>query len=140
MGLYVVTCPQCGVAHQWFSGNRDQRCSKCMGFPVSSTSSQPAGENILATKTFPQEALQCNTQPLVGPLVRGPYIKVKQIGGLCTYLNTDKIETIDVLTAESNPNSNYVGTCIVRFETDSHARLDKESTDKLLAFLGLEYI
>lgn len=30
MGLYAINCPECNGIHEWFSGNRDQRCSSCI--------------------------------------------------------------------------------------------------------------
>jgi ribosomal protein S27E len=30
MGLYPINCPECGTAHNWFSGNQDQRCANCI--------------------------------------------------------------------------------------------------------------
>jgi hypothetical protein len=33
MGLYLINCPACQTAHNWFSGNPDQRCQKCKEFP-----------------------------------------------------------------------------------------------------------
>lgn len=35
MGLYTVFCPSCKQAHQWFSGNLDQRCTRCRWVPDS---------------------------------------------------------------------------------------------------------
>lgn len=143
MGLYVVTCPQCKTAHQWFSGNRDQRCSKCVNSPISSTSSKPAGENILAVKDFSsiKEASQANTPPTVSTKdpYSGPYLKVKHVDFGYSFINTDNIYYIDFCTEESH-GPNYVGACIVRFGYMSYLAIDKESTDKLVAFLGLENV
>lgn len=30
MGLLTIECPKCGKPHQWFTGNLDQRCRKCI--------------------------------------------------------------------------------------------------------------
>jgi len=29
MGLYAISCTQCGMPFIWFSGNLDQRCASC---------------------------------------------------------------------------------------------------------------
>lgn len=29
MGLYAISCKQCGKGFMWFSGSLDQRCAEC---------------------------------------------------------------------------------------------------------------
>lgn len=79
MGLYTIDCPECGEVLQWFSGNIDQRCSKCMG---------ESGQN--SPKDGPTEPFRINKVEITNNSLNVD-LEVKVVNTNDVYVNLHKI-------------------------------------------------